>query len=372
MPVDVSKIRFGGYGAYSGPFYNGTRSLIVPDDPTFLQKCMAVVSAVEGHVDAVNMYDSGIVSLGSVQWIERGNMAVSDMMGAVAERCGVNYVLNALAPGLRISNATFRKNAAGKWRFFVKRSENSEVEVSTSELQRECFLGCDGKKESWTPASTSRAKTWCAAFASVWDFDDACTAQLDFSSKRLLSWFVTANAKSILFSDPSEEGWKGALKAIYVSFAVNIPAIADRNLVIGAKASKNPKWSRSWCLDVIEQIVHGSGVAIWPVRYNGLVKRANALFGVDLPPTTKDLALKNWSETLIETPAVMSAPIPALPITPPMIESSSQPNVVQPVPAPIVPAPKPATSSENVGVMIILFLGSLITVAQHLINSCHK
>lgn len=372
MPVDETKVGWSGYGGYEGPVYYGSKAFSVPENPTFLQKCMAIVAAVEGHVDAVNMYDSGIVSIGTVQWIERGNMSVSDMMGAVAERCGPAAVEVPLSSALKMSNASFRKTASGKWRFFVSKS-GKDVEVSTPELQRECFLSCSGKKGEWTPESRLHAKKWCAAFASVWDSPEACQAQLDFSSKRLLGWFVTPNAKKILFSDPSEDGWKGALKAIYVSFAVNVPAIADRNLVAAVAASKFEKWSEGWCLDIIHKLVYGSNITLWLVRYSGLVKRANSLFGVTLPASAKELAMRKWIEMPVvpEPQVVPVVPEPPRPVVPPPVIVPVE-VIEKPTPPVIVPKPAPVVNdakSSNIGI-VILALGGFVTLVAQLIDNC--
>lgn len=365
MGIDITSVKWSSYGGYEGPVYYGTKSFAVPPNPTFLQKCLATVAAVEGHVDAVNMYDSGIVSLGSVQWIERGNMSVSDMMGVVAERCGVEYVNQALRYGLNASSSTFRKNAQGRWRFFMKKAD-AEVEVSTPELQREHFLGCSGKKGDWTPLATHHAKVWCASFVGVWDSDEACRAQLEFSSKRLLPWFVTPNAKKILFVDPDESGWKGALKAIFVSFAVNVPAVADRQLVVANAASKFEKFSREWCLDVVHQLVFGSGIAIWPVRYAGLVKRIKQLFNVDLPPSPKELSKKEWHAPAVPVPVVV-APDPDPVIVSPV------PVVVPvlPVPAPIIDPIVPVIKPPNYAIIVVAATGAIAFLAN-ILSQCGK
>jgi len=371
MPINVSQVKWSAYAGSEGPVYYGSKSFKIPENPTFLHKCMAIVSAVEGHIDAVNMYDSGIVSVGTVQWIERGASSVSDMIGKVADACGPYYVNTVLAPALKLSDAVFKKNAQGKWRFFMKR-DGKEIEVNTVATQQQCFLSCDGKKGSWKPENVLHAKTWCAAIASLWDSDIACQAQIDFSAGRLLPWFVTPNAKKILFVDPDETGWKGLLKAIYIQYAVNIPAVADRNLVIGDRESKFPKWSKEYCLDVIVQLAFGSGVTLWPIRYAGLNKRASELFGVSLPVSAKELSQKKWR---VEAPAPAPKPTP---IVPDPIVPSPTPVVVEPEPEPIKPvppappAPSPVEDSNSSRKMLIIMLaaGGLLTVLTRFLDSC--
>lgn len=381
MAIDITKVRWSGYNDRVGPSFGGIKSLQVPLNPTFLQKCMGIVSSVEGHIDAVNMYDSGIVSLGTVQWIERGNMSVSDMMGAVAEKCGVDYVLKTLSPALtQMPGSTFRKNNAGKWRFFMKKGA-VEFEVSSTDLQQEFFLGCSGKKGDWTPAAQVKAKTWCACFASIWDDDDACEAQIDFSSKRILAWFITPNAKKLLFADPGEDSWRGALKAIYVSFAVNSPAIADRQLVIGVNSSKFEKWSQEWCLDVISQLVFGSGIGIWPMRYVGLIKSSKKYFGIDLPQSVKELGSKSWQSNVIvhQNPAPVivpavdvntNSPVPFDPtLSTDIIVSAVEQKRYDEVPL-LEPAAKP-TFNPNITAIIVTIIGAFTYIVS-LVSDCGK
>lgn len=365
MSISVSQVKWSAYAGLEGPVYYGTKSIKIPDDPTFLQKCMAIVSLAEGHIDAVNMYDSGIVSVGTVQWIERGNMAVSDMVGKVADRCGIYYVNTVLAPALKLSRATFKKNSKGQWRFFLDRG-GKEYEVNTLVLQQECFLSCDGKKGSWKAENVLHAKTWCAALASLWDSDLACDAQLEFSANRLLPWFVTANAKKILFSDPDETGWKGVLKAVFVQFSVNIPAVADRNLVIGDRDSKFPKWSREYCLDVINQLVLGSAVTLWPIRYSAFARRANELFGVDLPVSSKELSQKKWREVVPPSPPVVVDPEP-IPIVPPTPRPDPVPEPPKPEPVPV--PPQDVNQSQKMGIIILAVMG-LFTIIARVLDAC--
>lgn len=124
MVITSSDIKWGRYKNWEGPVFWGSIPYVSPKNPSDSDKLLKVLTMTEGaKYDAVNMYDSMIISVGIIQWAERSQYCVSDMLGKVAETLGVQYVLDALTPALKISNATFKQNAKGKWRFFFWMSE---------------------------------------------------------------------------------------------------------------------------------------------------------------------------------------------------------------------------------------------------------
>lgn len=300
--MNIENIYWGSYSDYEGPYYRGKISYKSNSVDTFLNKSMYIISSVEGKIDSVNMYDRGIVSLGTVQWIERGNNAVTDMMGYVADMCGISYINEKFKIVFDKYNVSFKRNDMKKWKFFIKKN-NKEVEVTSAEMQQECFLGCNGRKGSWTKEARLRAKEWCLCFVNVWESEIAQKAQIKFSADRILSWFVSKNAKQILFSAEDisiDSGWKGAIKSIYLSYSVNIPVSADRNLTIATKNSKFEKWSEEWCLDIIYQMVIGSNIGLWKDRYNKLVSSVKEVYGVSLPVNWKELSQKKWVNNVLK------------------------------------------------------------------------
>jgi hypothetical protein len=68
MPVSPDQIGWSTYEGCEGPYFRGDIPFQEPKNPDFLDKCLATVTATEsGHYDAVNMYDSGILSVGLIQ-----------------------------------------------------------------------------------------------------------------------------------------------------------------------------------------------------------------------------------------------------------------------------------------------------------------
>lgn len=336
---------------YEGPFFRGVVGFRLPAEPDEADRYLAVITAAEGgHYDAINMYDRGIISVGVIQWIEAGQYSVSDMLGHVIEKCGADTVMAPLKPALDACNATFKKNARGQWRFFFN---DAKGEVDTLEKTRILFLGCPGLKGTWTPEARARAKLWAACVANVWASEAACRAQNDFTRARLAR-FIMADAKKQLFGSEPNEGWVGAIRAAYVSFAVNLPAVANAQLKAAVAELQSPKWSPDWCTGVLKKLVFGSGIGIWPVRYNGIRPVLERLWGISLPKTAKDLA--TWQEPVPVPPSVAEPPVPSVPPVPEPPTPTLKPPTVPPVPDPKAepypvpdPSPGPIISAPLAG-----------------------
>lgn len=358
MSITPDKIRWGSYMNYEGPIFGGVQKFTLPDEPTEADRWLAVITAAEGgKYDAINMYDRGIVSVGLIQWIEAGQFSVSNMLGLVAETCGTDYVLETLKPALDACSATFKKNASGQWRFYV-----DGVEVNTQDKTRALFLGCSGLKGSWTPAAVTRAKLWAACIANIWESEEARRAQNKYTKDRLMG-FVFPAVKSALFDDAPDSGWVGAMRAAYVSFAVNLPAVASAQFVAALPAASSfKKWGQNWCTFVLKQMIFGAKINVWPHRYDSIRPVLESLWGVTLPKNTKELsAWKPGPEeeatvpvTAEEAHEVPTEVIPEVekPNIPPLQETNPESTSEQPVqpqekqPEAIIP--KPADGPQGV------------------------
>ncbi len=287
MP-SMSEIRWGQYSSYEGPYFIGKNKLnFEPKD--LLEKAILVTTEAEGgSASNVNMYDSGIVTLGAIQFIDRDQFGVCDLIGVVADRCGIDYVNNCLKSALFISTATFKQNAKNQWRFFL---DNGKTEVNTTPLQQKLYLTCNGKIGSYSSSAISHAKIWCLALASLFDNDDALDAQIKFTKQRIMS-FCFGSAKKI-YSDPdaTDDGYQGMLRAAIVSFCVNSPSNVCK--AITNCKSIFPRWSKQWCLDILHAIVF-VGVNTFNVRYNAIRPILEKQFNITLPQKTFDLTKKEW------------------------------------------------------------------------------
>lgn len=284
----VAEIKWGRYKEYEGPYYLGRCKVVPPLNPTDEERVLMVVTATEGGAfDAVNCYDRMIISVGAIQWGEAGQYSVSDMLGKVAEKNLA--LLDPLQPALEQSKATFRLNAKGRYRFFLP-GYTGEVDT-LAEQQKLFLLRSNGSEGSWDEQSKAYAKIWAAAVSSVFQQEAAQKAQADFTTPKLRSYFVTRDAQSVLWgSDEAlpNEGWVGAARAAFISFAANLPAVAAAQLqkapLVGLR-----KWSPEWVIALLRQLTFGPNITIYPHRYEKIRPVLEAQYGVDLPDFAKDL-----------------------------------------------------------------------------------
>ena len=334
--VALSNISWGSYGGFEGPAYFGKKFYTPSQEPSFNEKCFAVVASAEGACDSINMYDRAVISVGAIQWTELTDNKVSELIGYVAENVegGEQLVLDNLAPALTMSGAEFKLNAQGKFRFFV-----SGVEVKGETLARQMFCGGSGRVGSWTNDTKLRAKTWCMCIANLFQNEEACKAQAVFTAPQLRKRFVWKNGEKLLFGpDSPEDGMGGAVKALLVGYAINLPAVADKVIASAVAASKYPKWSNEWCLDVMYGLAMTSGVSIWPGRYDAKRVPLEKFFGVTLPKNSSELAKRAWQK---HAPQVK-------PAAPPVVSHPVQQPTPEPQPVPLQALPEPPVAVQPI------------------------
>lgn len=365
--VSINQLSWGSYGGYEGPAFYGRNFYTAQPDDSFNTKCFAVTASGEGALASINMYDRGIISVGAIQWTELTDNKVSEMIGYVATEFGSELVTKYLQPALDLSNATFGQNPAGKWRFFL-----AGVEVKGESLARALFLGCSGRVGSFNDATRLRARTWCAAVASLFQDPNAMKGQIDFTAPQLRPRFITGNVAAILFGpDSTEQGWSGAVKAFAVAYGVNLPAIVGKVIPIAVAGSKYPKWSREWSLDVIHGLVFLGGIKIWPARYDANRPQIERLFGVELPKNAVELSKKAWKTVDLAT--VETPPAPPEVILPPPDEVIERKNeVVTPPPASqivVMRATKEDVDTSSPFVMLLQWTPMLFGFVGQIVNT---
>lgn len=292
--VTPSDIGWGGYREFEGTVYYGRGTILKPFvNPTENQKYVQVMTQTEGaSYTAVNGYDSCIVSVGLFQWCERV-YATSSLLGKIAEKDP--HLLLPLQLALKASNASFSKNAKGNWRFFFK---DARGEVDNLKEQQQLFLlHSTGLKGSWDAESKEHAKLWAACLANTLAPEEASKVQVDFCADRVKN-FATPSAKAVLFDGLPSEGWVGALRCGYLSFAGNLPAVASNMLDIALKTAPGPKWSPDWCIHILKQLTFGPQIAIFPTRYNAIRPSLEALYGVNLPDFAPEL--QKWQADMTQ------------------------------------------------------------------------
>lgn len=284
--ISASQIGWAKYSNFEGPFFRGVQIWREPADMTEKDRWLSVITATEGGTwDAVNMYDSCIVTVGLIQWCERGMFGVSNMLGEVAKVEGGRDVLALLPCPYRI--------VKGQFRF----GHPDGGLVDTENRMREVYLGgqCNpetspdllGRAGTWNAEQKAYARTWAASFANVFAHEPARVAQRDYTVARLDSFF-TAGARKILW-DGSEGPTQRMMRAAYLSFAANMPAWADGTLKRVAESPGPLKWSSEWCRKVLAALTFERRVAIYPHRYNRIRPVLERLYGVDLPDMAIEL-----------------------------------------------------------------------------------
>ncbi len=284
------EIKWSSYQNFEGPFFLGKSKFVMPEQPTFNDKILAVITATEGGSwNAINMYDRCICTVGLIQWCEGGQFSVSDMLGKLVEDDVGHF--NGLMGMMNVLGLDFKKNTKGRWRFHF-RDQRGEVD-RTIEQQQMFLMNSSGHKGTWDDRSREYAKNWAAALSTLYESPVAIQSQRDYTVPRLYG-FALSTAQA-LFKMPEAKGTPvgQAFICAYLSFAANNPARADRSLQEALKTwepSRGPMWSPRWLNHVMERLTFASGVTIYPHRYNAIRPVLERLFGLDLPDHAQQLA----------------------------------------------------------------------------------
>ncbi len=255
-----------------GPLWVGSVDYKIPEKPTEVDRIIRVVTATEsGRWDAVNMYDRAVCSVGVLQFIELGLNHISKMLARATAAGHGDLIQSTLAPALEQSKSTFD----GKT--FLRQGRP----VTNNQGTRDVFWGgSSGLIGQWTPEQKSIAINWCCCVGELFGFSEMITVQRDYIVDQIYS-FVSPESKRILW-DGQEGIWNRAVRAAFISFAVNSPARA--NSVVKAFSSNSPKWSPKWSIDLIRALTTVPNIAFYPDRYRKIVPVIRSLYGVSLPP----------------------------------------------------------------------------------------
>jgi hypothetical protein len=272
-----------GGGTWEGPIAFGSATYAPPAAPSWRDKLLATVAATEGRPDAVRLVDRAVCSAGMCQWTEVGaGMAVSKLLGAIA--AVDRQLVEPLAPALARTGAVFAQKPDGAWRF-----QHEGAWVETGDQCRALYWGgVSGRRGSWTDDARTTATTWASCLSATLAQPAAILAQVAYSLPKL-EGYAWPSARAILWDGtaPDNAGLPGALRAAYLSYALNNPTIAARQL--SAVVTSAPKWSMPWAVAVLRSLAFGPGIAIYPGRYDRIRPVLERYWGVSLPPKSGDL-----------------------------------------------------------------------------------
>lgn len=288
--VNHEDVGWGKYKAYEGPHFRGIGKFQLPAKPSEEHRLLAVITSTEGgSPSAINMYDRCTLSSGFLQWCEVPYFLTSKLLGAIAGKDP--SLLKPLDPALKASGAEFKEKSPGKWRFFFN---DARGEVDAGAEQKQLFLlNSTGHQGSWDEESKAHAKLWAASVANVLVQDAAVEIQTEYTAARI-RMFATRSARKTLFDGTPSTGWIGATRAIYLSFAANLPAAASKQLEVAVAETGAAKWSKEWCIHITRRLTFGPGISIYPHRYNSIRPVVEKLYGVDLPDMAGEL--KVWKK----------------------------------------------------------------------------
>ena len=286
--VTAADIKWGSYKDYEGPVFYGKQRYEHPDNPDEASEILSVVTATEGGAyDAYNGYDVCMCTSGLIQWCDRAPyFLVCGLLGYVAEKNRTLLLsLDSLAQKL---GYVFKRNPRGLWRYFL-----GDEEVNTKERQQKLFFaGATGLKGSFSEEQKEHAKEWAAAVSRVWEHPAAQQYQREYTLPKLLR-FATPDTVRVMQASRQEDGpYSKALRAAYISFAVNNPKRAAKALMVAVEA-RGAEFSRGSVIEMLRSLTFQPGVAIYPHRYDKIRPVLEKLYKVDLPDFSEDL--EAWS-----------------------------------------------------------------------------
>ncbi len=281
--VSAGQVGWGRYSVFEGPVFFGHQKLrlVEPHDSDNM-KLMQVITATEGGAfDAVNMYDKCIMTVGVIQWCDAApQLSVCDMLGALdAAGCELTEIRQ-FADKIGYS---LGRTPGGKFRF-IRAGGNA---VDTQEEQRQLYFGgSSGRQGAWSAQHKTHARIMAAAMASSFQGAREQQAQIDFTAPKLTQ-FAGANGRKVFFSESSPKGpLMDAMRAAYLSYAANLPVVADRMLgSVGTDGIGTEKWA----FKALQKMAFGPGIALYPERYNKIRPHLERLYGVDLPDFARDI-----------------------------------------------------------------------------------
>ena len=127
-----------------------------------------------------------------------------------------------------------------------------------------------------------------ACLANVLADDRAIALQVAYTAERVTS-FATQRARALLWDGTPDAGYPGALRAAFLSFAANLPAVASLELERAVQNLGAKKWSRDWCVGVLKQLTFGPKIKIYPDRYQRIRPKLEANWDVDFPDFSAEL-----------------------------------------------------------------------------------
>jgi hypothetical protein len=297
--VTPEMIKWGVYQAYEGPWWPGHHQYVLPINPDFWDKTLAVLSSTEGPLDCVNMYDSCVCSTSMVQLCDASYFLTTSLLGYIADNIGPTAVTGPLSEALKSSGATFKK-VENVWRFQFL---DKRGRIVNSNMQRELYLKGTGLRNSWSADQKRHAKLWCAGMANIWNDEKARNLQIKYLKTKLPT-FISPSAKKDIFDQSiTVTTWVEVARAAFTSYSANNPSKAATAYFKHCSDPALTKWSKEWVICLIRELTFNPKITIYEGRYNHIRPVLEKLWGVGLPQDA--IALKNYDskvDVIIDNP----------------------------------------------------------------------
>lgn len=293
----LEDIKIGKYKQFEGPVFWGSIPVTATGDDEGSKNLLVTVTTEGAKWDAGQCYDACILTLGGIQFCEKFFLC-SSLLGAIAARDP--DLLTLLQEELALYDASFTKG-----RFWHKGKE-----VKTDADKRNLyFAGSSGLRGQWTDEQWNQASRILVACVNTLAQPEAIDVQRAHTVPRLKTYVHKEAYKVFFGGGEASEGLIGAARAIMISYSANNPTLAYEAYLRTMKGSPDPIWSLDWCIRLFEELAFGSGVVIYPGRYDKIRPVVEKLFGVNLPDYASQL--KDWKAKMgskeDETPSLSTS-----------------------------------------------------------------
>lgn len=281
--ISIDKIRVGKYKQYTGPWYPGSVHLdfnaLTYESPEHMKRMYTISSTEGGSPDAINMYDVMILTVGIIQWGDRKQFKVCELLGKIVEAgCDWSTIKDYAAQ----RGYVFNKTAIG-YRWF-----DMGANMVAEPTQQQVLYLKNSNGVSWPDdGSLDWAKGWAAAMQDVLCKPDAVDVQVKYTLDHLLG-FVMPNVMPKLFIETDNDIVK-AMQSIYLSFAANNPSYAGVHYNI-AQSKGLEFGTLDWLVETVKEMTFGPGVGIYAERYNKMRAVVERFYNIDIPDNSTELA----------------------------------------------------------------------------------
>lgn len=275
----MGKLGWGTYRDWEGPVYLGDPWPTYDAGPheSFRRRVLRVFTATEsaGRYNPVNAYDRCGVSPGLIQLCEFGVFAASGLLHLFIE---ANADLFYSWWSEMDTTSTFDLTLD---RFVL----SGEPVRSLSQQRALWFGGATGLKSSWTDQTRATARRSVCVLAGLFAEPQFREVQVERLVNLPINYFVTPAVQRLLFPNGyPTEGWEGALRAMYLSFAGNLPAVASEAFLT-TEATRQyhdaPPEQRFRLLAT--SLAQAHNIAIYPARLRSISPQLERLFGISIP-----------------------------------------------------------------------------------------